>query len=75
MLGRALTSILWGIIADRYGRKPVVVIGTVTVLVDHCPILVLIKTLKFVFSFLYEKSTADLYSMHCLALVPIIGWL
>lgn len=33
MLGRALTSILWGIIADRYGRKPVVVIGTITVLV------------------------------------------
>lgn len=33
MLGRALTSILWGIIADRYGRKPVVVIGTVTVLI------------------------------------------
>ncbi|KAK4723234.1 hypothetical protein R3W88_026013 [Solanum pinnatisectum] len=33
MLGRALTSILWGIIADRYGRKPVVVIGTITVLI------------------------------------------
>lgn len=33
MLGRALTSILWGMIADRYGRKPVVIIGTITVLV------------------------------------------
>ncbi|KAK4378129.1 hypothetical protein RND71_004425 [Anisodus tanguticus] len=33
MLGRALTSILWGIIADRYGRKPVVVIGTITVVI------------------------------------------
>ncbi|CAL0333604.1 unnamed protein product [Lupinus luteus] len=27
MLGRALTSVLWGLIADRYGRKPVLLIG------------------------------------------------
>ncbi|XP_070021240.1 protein ZINC INDUCED FACILITATOR-LIKE 1-like isoform X1 [Nicotiana sylvestris] len=33
MLGRALTSILWGVIADRYGRKPVVIIGTITVVI------------------------------------------
>ncbi|XP_024018074.1 protein ZINC INDUCED FACILITATOR-LIKE 1 [Morus notabilis] len=33
MLGRALTSILWGVIADRFGRKPVIIIGTVTVVV------------------------------------------
>ena len=33
MLGRALTSVLWGMIADRYGRKPVIIIGTLTVLV------------------------------------------
>nr|GMD39935.1 protein ZINC INDUCED FACILITATOR-LIKE 1-like isoform X1 [Ipomoea batatas] len=33
MLGRALTSVVWGIIADRYGRKPVVIIGTVTVVI------------------------------------------
>ncbi|XP_060177189.1 protein ZINC INDUCED FACILITATOR 1-like [Lycium barbarum] len=33
MLGRALTSILWGMIADRYGRKPVVIIGTITVVI------------------------------------------
>jgi MFS family permease len=26
LLGRALTSILWGMIANRYGRKPVVII-------------------------------------------------
>ena len=31
MLGRALTSILWGIIADRYGRKPVVMVGIISV--------------------------------------------
>lgn len=31
MFGRCLTSILWGIVADRYGRKPVLVIGIITV--------------------------------------------
>ncbi|PKA54350.1 Protein zinc induced facilitator-like 1 [Apostasia shenzhenica] len=33
MLGRALTSVFWGIISDRYGRKPVIVIGIVAVIV------------------------------------------
>ncbi|XP_047261805.1 protein ZINC INDUCED FACILITATOR-LIKE 1-like, partial [Capsicum annuum] len=33
MLGRALTSIPWGMIADRYGRKPVIVIGAITVVI------------------------------------------
>ncbi|XP_026448941.1 protein ZINC INDUCED FACILITATOR-LIKE 1-like isoform X2 [Papaver somniferum] len=33
MFGRALTSILWGMIADRYGRKPVIIIGTLAVVV------------------------------------------
>ncbi|XVE68613.1 hypothetical protein DITRI_Ditri09bG0082400 [Diplodiscus trichospermus] len=33
MLGRALTSVVWGIIADRYGRKPVIIIGTITVVI------------------------------------------
>ncbi|KAG5549453.1 hypothetical protein RHGRI_014708 [Rhododendron griersonianum] len=33
MLGRALTSVLWGLVADRYGRKPVIIIGTSAVLV------------------------------------------
>ncbi|XP_025014586.1 protein ZINC INDUCED FACILITATOR-LIKE 1 isoform X2 [Ricinus communis] len=33
MLGRALTSVLWGVIADRYGRKPVIVFGMIAVLV------------------------------------------
>ncbi|KAK0578587.1 hypothetical protein LWI29_012884 [Acer saccharum] len=33
MLGRALTSFLWGVVADRYGRKPVIFIGTLSVVV------------------------------------------
>ncbi|KAE9592767.1 putative major facilitator superfamily, cyclic nucleotide-regulated ion channel [Lupinus albus] len=31
MIGRTLTSVLWGIIADRYGRKPVLLIGVFSV--------------------------------------------
>ena len=34
MLGRALASVFWGIVADRYGRKPVIIIGTIAVLVN-----------------------------------------
>ncbi|XP_068663237.1 probable peptide/nitrate transporter At3g43790 isoform X2 [Aristolochia californica] len=33
MLGRALTSVLWGMVADRFGRKPVVLLGTLSVVV------------------------------------------
>ncbi|KAL6563052.1 Protein ZINC INDUCED FACILITATOR-LIKE 1 [Orobanche minor] len=33
MLGRALTSVLWGAVADRYGRKPVIIIGSATIVV------------------------------------------
>uniref|UniRef100_A0A7N0T7C4 Major facilitator superfamily (MFS) profile domain-containing protein n=2 Tax=Kalanchoe fedtschenkoi TaxID=63787 RepID=A0A7N0T7C4_KALFE len=33
MLGRALTSIAWGTAADRYGRKPVIICGTVSVVI------------------------------------------
>lgn len=31
MIGRALTSVFWGIVADRYGRKPVILLGTLAV--------------------------------------------
>lgn len=31
MLGRTLTSVLWGMVSDRYGRKPVMVIGVFAV--------------------------------------------
>ncbi|CAN6805903.1 unnamed protein product [Brassica oleracea] len=33
MLGRTLTSVIWGIMADRYGRKPVILIGTTSVVI------------------------------------------
>ncbi|KAL9242647.1 hypothetical protein vseg_016630 [Gypsophila vaccaria] len=33
MLGRALTSVLWGVIADRYGRKPVIILGMVNIVI------------------------------------------
>ncbi|XP_062092077.1 protein ZINC INDUCED FACILITATOR 1-like [Humulus lupulus] len=33
MLGRALVSIYWGRMADRYGRKPVIIIGLATVVI------------------------------------------
>ncbi|KAJ0789496.1 putative major facilitator superfamily, MFS transporter superfamily [Helianthus annuus] len=33
MIGRALTSVFWGVVADRYGRKPVILLGTSTVFV------------------------------------------
>ncbi|GAB2275039.1 Probable peptide/nitrate transporter At3g43790 [Dionaea muscipula] len=31
MVGRALTSIGWGVAADRYGRQPIILIGTLSV--------------------------------------------
>ncbi|XP_027187008.1 protein ZINC INDUCED FACILITATOR-LIKE 1-like isoform X2 [Cicer arietinum] len=33
MLGRSLTAVLWGMISDRYGRKPVIIIGIVAVVI------------------------------------------
>ncbi|XP_062077131.1 probable peptide/nitrate transporter At3g43790 isoform X2 [Humulus lupulus] len=33
MCGRFLTSLFWGVIADRYGRKPVIIFGTIAVLI------------------------------------------
>ncbi|KAK1389785.1 protein ZINC INDUCED FACILITATOR-LIKE 1-like [Heracleum sosnowskyi] len=33
MLGRVLTSVFWGWVADRYGRKVVIIFGTFTIVV------------------------------------------
>ena len=35
MFGRALTSVAWGVVADHYGRKPVIIMGSITVLVPR----------------------------------------
>ncbi|XP_010547293.1 PREDICTED: protein ZINC INDUCED FACILITATOR 1-like [Tarenaya hassleriana] len=31
MLGRGMTSVFWGIVADRYGRKPIILLGTISI--------------------------------------------
>ncbi|KAK2407550.1 protein ZINC INDUCED FACILITATOR-LIKE [Trifolium repens] len=33
MIGRTLTSVLWGMVSDRYGRKPVIIFGVFAVVV------------------------------------------
>lgn len=33
MVGRTLTAVLWGIVADRYGRKPVMIFSTLSVVI------------------------------------------
>ncbi|XP_042514242.1 protein ZINC INDUCED FACILITATOR-LIKE 1-like isoform X1 [Macadamia integrifolia] len=33
MFGRALTSVFWGVVADRYGRKRAIMIGTITMVI------------------------------------------
>ncbi|XP_072975746.1 probable peptide/nitrate transporter At3g43790 [Typha angustifolia] len=33
MCGRTLTAVLWGVVADRYGRKPVIVISILSVII------------------------------------------
>ncbi|AES68621.1 putative major facilitator superfamily [Medicago truncatula] len=53
MLGRASTSILWGMIADRYGRKPVVIIGIISVIIFNtlfglCTSFWMAVTMRFV---------------------------
>ncbi|KAK9148951.1 hypothetical protein Scep_007708 [Stephania cephalantha] len=32
MFGRALTSVFWGIMADKFGRKPIIMIGTASII-------------------------------------------
>jgi MFS family permease len=35
MVGRFLTSVQWGMAADKYGRKPIMCIGVISVSVLH----------------------------------------
>lgn len=49
MLGRALTSVLWGAISDRYGRKPVIIIGCAAMLVIKFISLKILSTFVYYF--------------------------
>ncbi|KAH9571136.1 hypothetical protein CY35_02G077200 [Sphagnum magellanicum] len=33
MVGRCMTSVIWGFLADKYGRKPVIIIGILSVII------------------------------------------
>ncbi|KAJ0098349.1 hypothetical protein Patl1_21021 [Pistacia atlantica] len=62
MFGRALTSILWGMIADRYGRKPVIMFGAMAMSNFSYPSSVLYYTYidyycSVVFNTLFGLST------------------
>jgi MFS family permease len=35
MVGRFLTSVQWGMAADKYGRKPIMCIGVISVIIFH----------------------------------------
>ncbi|CAK7325106.1 unnamed protein product [Dovyalis caffra] len=52
---RALTSVFWGIVADRYGRKPVILIGLISVLVTSI-FQARVLTIKIIFNGLFGLS-------------------
>nr|XP_048334009.1 protein ZINC INDUCED FACILITATOR 1-like isoform X3 [Ziziphus jujuba var. spinosa] len=64
MFGRALTSVIWGIIADRYGRRPVMIFGTVSVAIFN-------TLFGFSRSFWMAVSTRFLLGSLCGILGPI----
>uniref|UniRef100_A0A0E0MUF0 Major facilitator superfamily (MFS) profile domain-containing protein n=1 Tax=Oryza rufipogon TaxID=4529 RepID=A0A0E0MUF0_ORYRU len=33
MFGRALSSVIWGIVADKYGRKPIIIITLISIII------------------------------------------
>ena len=85
MLGRCLISTVWGIAADRIGRKPIVMFGIFSVLVIFFLPPILIKSLFYLFMFyiyLFYKVISNLivdnisgsYLILCLGLVLVIGW-
>ena len=53
MLGRCLISTVWGIAADRIGRKPIVTFGIFSVLVIFLLSLLLIISLFYLFMFIF----------------------
>ena len=85
MLGRCLISTVWGIAADRIGRKPIVMFGIFSVLGIFFLPPILIKSLFYLFMFyiyLFYKVISNLivdnisgsYLILCLGLVLVIGW-
>lgn len=68
MVGRASTSMLWGIVADKYGRKPVILISIFSVLVDSI-FLVLVWENNFCYLFphlIYCLLSSESFSTHSL---------
>lgn len=45
MFGRFLTSVPWGIAADKYGRVPVMMIGVISVFVFNLSIFFSLHTI------------------------------
>lgn len=84
MFGRFLTSVLWGILADHYGRKPVILFGTITVLVLTTAItflcnflsssLHMLKNFTNIYLSLSTIVMAGLFSTHFLEWVQTSGW-
>lgn len=80
MIGRALTSLLWGMMADKYGRKPVIMIGTMTLWVSsesisiQPPIYIYGTWPCYIASHFglihqFDLNLSGLYSIHFLVLV------
>ena len=61
MLGRALGSVFWGKVADRYGRKPVIIIGTSTVYGTDCPH----RYLQLAFTSIWFIVEIQFLMVHC----------
>jgi MFS family permease len=64
MFGRALTSVLWGMIADRYGRKPVILVGMIMLLVQ--------LIMSFLFCNSYSLMQFCKFQIEFLILVPLL---
>lgn len=84
MFGRALTSVPWGMIADRYGRKPVILFGTIMlsvqlIIVSYFAILIdaVLQVSDRISHFCLSTSgmtVSGLFSILFLALVQTFGW-
>lgn len=70
MFGRALTSVFWGMIADRYGRKPVIMFGTFSVSVPVPDFFFLISVFYvLVFSFFPFMTSCYFKIKFCISIL------